>query len=271
VEPLSRVAGRVVTPPMGLLAEWALRDGKFDAGTLARQREALLGYTNLTCRVPTVRTAAPLRTAAAAAIEESIGSAADAMPAGAASARALWTPFPPARLPSRQVGDFFRAPLAPYRPRLSFVRGYRLEPDAARAWRRVAEGQVDLTREVLLDRRPDPDPSGPEALPLLVARLSEDRPEEVVAELTASNPGLLVVTDLHYPGWVAEEAGQRLPILKADGWFRAVALPAGTHRVVFRYRPISFYAGAALSAAALLTILWLWHLGEPIRLGRKAS
>ncbi len=270
VEPLARLAGRVVTPPMGALAAWTLRDGRFDAGALARQREALLGYTNLTCRVPTVRTAAPLKTAAAAAIEESIGPAEDALPAGAASARALWTPFAPARLPSRKIGEFFRAPLAPYRPRLSFVRGYRIEPDSARAWQRVASGQTDVVREVLVDRRPDPDPAGSDAPPLLVAQLSQDRPEEVVAEVTASYPGLLVLTDLHYPGWIAEEGGRRLPILKADGWFRAVSLPAGTHRVVFRYRPVAFYAGAAISAAALLTLLVLWHQGEPVRRGRAS-
>ncbi len=271
VEPLARLSGRVVTPPMSALAAWALRDGRFGADTLSRQREALLGYTNLTCRVATVRTAAPLRTAAAAAIEESIGSAEDAVPAGAASGRALWTPFPPARLPSRKIGEFFRAPLAPYRPRLSFVRGYRVEPDSARAWQRVASGQVDLVREVVVDRGPDPDPAGPGAAPpLLVAQLSQDRPEEVVAEVTTSYPGLLVLTDLHYPGWIAEENGRRLPMLKADGWFRAVSLPAGTHRVVFRYRPMAFYAGAAVSVAALLTLLVLWHRGEPLRVGRRA-
>ena len=126
---------------MSELVPWTLRDGSFDAATLARQREALLGYTNLTCGVPTVRTAAPLKTAGADAIERSIGPAEDAMPAGAASARALWTPFPPARLPSRKIGDFFRAPLAPYRPRLSFVGGYRVEPDPALAWGRVAAGK----------------------------------------------------------------------------------------------------------------------------------
>jgi uncharacterized membrane protein YfhO len=109
-----------------------------------------------------------------------------------------------------------------------------------------------------------------EAAPLLVARLSEDRPEQVVAELTTSTAGLLVVTDLHYPGWIAEAEGRRLPILRADGWFRAVALPAGTHRVVFRYRPVSFYAGAAISAAALLSMLLLWLRGEPVRRGRPA-
>jgi len=272
VESLARVAGRIVTPPMALLAGWTLRDGTFDAAMLRRQREALLGYTNLGCRIPTLRTAAPLKTSAAAAIEESVGAAEDALPAGAASARALWTPFPPARLPSRKIGDFFRAPLAPYRPRLSYVRGYRIEPDAERAWKRIASGEVDLTREVLLDRRPAPDPGGPPgATPLLVAHIASDEPEEVVAEVTASYAGLLVLTDLHYPGWIAEESGNRLPILRADGWFRAVALPAGTHRVVFRYRPTAFYAGAAISVAALLTLLVLWHRGEPVRLGRRAS
>jgi hypothetical protein len=262
---LSRTAGRVVTPPMGQLWMWTLRDDRFDAAMIERQREALLGYTNLLCRVPTVRTAAALRTAAAETIERSIGPAEDAMPAGAASGRVLWTPFPPARLPSRKIGDFFRAPLAPYRPRLSFLRSYRLEPDPARAWARIAAGEIDLTREVLLDRRPDPNPGNGEARPLLLARLAEDRPERVVAEVTSNQPGLLVLTDLDYPGWIAEEGGRRLSILRADGFFRAVALPAGTHRVVFRYRPVSFYAGAGISILALLTILVLWHSGEPVR------
>jgi hypothetical protein len=272
VRPLSSVGGRVITPPMAPLSGWALRDDRFDAAMLGRQREALLGYANLTCRVPTVRSAAALATRGAREIAAAIGDAEDAPPAGAASARVLWTPFRPAKLPSRQVDGFFRAPIAPYRPRLSFLHGYTIEPDPSRAWQSVASGRVDLTREVVLDRRPEPDPAkaGP-AAPLLIARLAEDRPESVVAEITTSLPGLLVLTDLHYPGWTAEEDGKRLPILRADGFFRAVALTPGQHRVVFRYRPISFYAGAAASAVAIVTILLLWLRGEPIRLGRRRA
>jgi hypothetical protein len=163
------------------------------------------------------------------------------------------------------VGDFFRAPLAPYRPRLSYLRGYAVEPNAERAWRRIASGTVDLTRDVLLDRRPIPDPGPGEDHPMLLARLAEDAPERVVADVTATYAGLLVLTDLDYPGWIAEEDGRRLPMLRADGFFRAVALPPGTHRVVFRYRPLAFYAGLALSALALLVALGLWASGEPAR------
>jgi len=270
--PLSAIAGRVITPPMAPLSGWALRDDRFDAAMLVRQREALLGYTNLICRIPVVRTAAALATRGAREISDAIGDAEEALPAGAASARVLWTPFRPAKLPSRQVDGFFRAPIAPYRPRLSFLHGYSIEPDASRAWQSVVSGRVDLTREVVLDRRPEPDPAkaGP-AAPLLIARLAEDRPETVVAELTTSLPGLLVLTDLNYPGWIAEEDGKRLPILRADGFFRAVALTPGQHRVVFRYRPVSFYAGAAASAVAIVTTLLLWLRGEPIRLGRRPA
>ena len=262
--------GRVATPRPEALWGWALRDGSFDAAFLARQREALIGYTNLTCGVATVRTAAPLPTAAAAAMASALGSGESARPAGAAGARALWTPFPPERLPSRRVDGFFRAPVAPYLPRLSWVRGYVVDADADRAWARVASGDVDVTRAAVLDRRPVPDPGVSTGAPMLLARLAEDRPERVVAEVTANEGGLLVLADLFYPGWIAEENGRRLPVLRANGYFRAVALPAGTHRVVFRYRPLSVFAGLGVSLAALGTLAALAYAGEPAVRRRSA-
>ncbi|HYR46983.1 MAG TPA: hypothetical protein VER78_08250, partial [Thermoanaerobaculia bacterium] len=141
---LARIPGRVLTPPTEDLARWVLKDPRFDAATLERQREALLGYTNLLSGVSTVRTAAPLATEGAARIAASIDAVKDP-PAAACpvSARLLWMPFQPARLGSARVGEFFRAPLNPYRMRLSFVQKYRVEPDAARAWERVAAGETD--------------------------------------------------------------------------------------------------------------------------------
>jgi hypothetical protein len=270
LDALGSLPGRVLTPPAQALSTWIVRDASYDAATIAREREALAGYTNLLFGVSTVRTAAALPAAGARSIADSIDAAADPVhAAGPVSARLLWTPFRPGPVPSRKVGEFFRAPIAPYRPRLSFVRSYRVEPSASRAWMRAAAGEIDVSREVLLDREPMPAPPAGARSPILLARLAEDLPEKVVAEIATNTPGILVVTDLHYPGWIAEESGRRLEILRADGFFRAVALPSGSHRVTFRYRPLSVLVGAAVSAAALLTVLLLAYQGEPVRVGRR--
>ena len=259
---LARVPGRILTPPMSELAPWVTRDWSFDAAMVRRQREALIGYTNLLAGVRTLRTAAALPTGTARRIADAIDAEPDPSRAGgAASGRVYWTPFLPNRLGSRKVGEFYRAPLNPYRPRISFVREYAVEPDAGRAWLRVARGESDWSRQVLLDREPSPRPQ-PAPGRYVIARIDEERPERVVADVNADAPGIVVLTDLAYPGWMATVDGGKAALLIADGCFRAVAVPAGSHRIVFRYRPISFYAGAAISLAALL-VLFGWAGGRP--------
>jgi hypothetical protein len=263
--PLSHLAGRVMTPPMGDVAVWVLQSMRFDVQTLRRQRQVFLGYTNLLYAVPTVRTAAALPTAAARAIADAADAPGSPMlAAGAAGARVLVTTSPPPDMGSHRAGEIFRAPINPYRSRLSFVGAFRVEPDAAKAWSRAARGETDWSREVLLERAPLPPLPPPRpGRPTLVARLAEDLPERVVAEMTSDSAGLLVLADLFYPGWSAEVDGHRAEILRADGVFRAVALPPGSHRIVFRYRPLSVWIGGALSAAALLSILALARGGRP--------
>ena len=248
---LSRISGRVLTPPDGQLVLWVLRDARFDAATLRRQRESLLGYTNLLAGISTVRTAAALPTQGQRRIVSSIDDGDPVRAGGAAGARLLWTPFLPSDLGSRKVGEFFRAPINPYRSRLSFVTSYRVEPAGERAWERAAKGEIDFTREVFLNREPDPRPAPSARRSFVVARIAEESAERVAADVNSDAAGILVLADLNYPGWTAEVDGRPAPILFADGYLRAVALSAGPHRVLFRYRPMAFYAGAAVSLVAL--------------------
>jgi hypothetical protein len=251
---LSRISGRVLTPPDGQLAAWVLRDARFDAATLRRQRESLLGYTNLLAGISTVRTAAALSTQGERRIVSSIDEGDPVRAGGAAGARLLWTPFLPPDLGSRKVGEFFRAPINPYRSRLSFVTSYRVEPAGERAWERAAKGEIDWTREVFLNREPDPRPAPSARRSFVVARIAEESAERVAADVNSDAAGILVLADLNYPGWTAEVDGRPAPILFADGYLRAVALSAGPHRVLFRYRSMAFYAGAAVSLLALATL-----------------
>jgi hypothetical protein len=75
---------------------------------------------------------------------------------------------------------------------------------------------------------------------------------EIRAKLTA--PGLVVLADQFFPGWelTVETAGvsKSQPILRTNRVLRGAVLPPGEHRLVYRYRPKSFYAGAIVSALA---------------------
>jgi hypothetical protein len=64
--------------------------------------------------------------------------------------------------------------------------------------------------------------------------------------------GLVVTGDPVAPGWRAWSDGTPMPIQESEGVLRAVAVPAGRHRIEFRYLPASVYWGAALSALGVL-------------------
>jgi hypothetical protein len=64
--------------------------------------------------------------------------------------------------------------------------------------------------------------------------------------------GLVVTGDPAFPGWHAWSDGKPTPIQESEGVLRAVAVPAGSHRIEFRYQPGSVYWGAALSVMGLL-------------------
>jgi len=90
-------------------------------------------------------------------------------------------------------------------------------------------------------------------------RIVVDEPQRMEIEVELRQAGLLVVSDLFYPGWTAEVAAadgrrEQVPILRTNRIMRGVALPAGKHRVAFAYRPPVFFAGAAVSAAACLAL-----------------
>jgi len=96
-----------------------------------------------------------------------------------------------------------------------------------------------------VDTRPGDEGAG-------MARVLSYQDRRVLCEVDARKPGYLVLLDSYYPGWQAYVDGKEAQILRANYAFRAVEVPAGKHRVEFSYRPLSFYAGLALSCMGLL-------------------
>ncbi|HNB51890.1 MAG TPA: YfhO family protein, partial [Anaerolineales bacterium] len=74
-------------------------------------------------------------------------------------------------------------------------------------------------------------------------------------EISADGPGLLVLSEIVYPGWRVEVDGQPAELLTVNGLLRGVNLPSGNHQVVFSFHPTTFYAGLGLFTIAVLIIL----------------
>ena len=87
------------------------------------------------------------------------------------------------------------------------------------------------------------------------ARIVDSRPDRVSIDVALSAPGYLVLVDAHDPGWRVFVDGRRDRLLRANIAFRAVALPQGSHRVEFHYRPTSVLIGLAVSLATAIAML----------------
>jgi hypothetical protein len=87
------------------------------------------------------------------------------------------------------------------------------------------------------------------------ATITSYEPERVDITVTFDSPGWLVLTDTHYPGWRATIDGRPTEIFQANLMFRAIAVPAGSHTVVYEFKPRSVQIGALISGLAALMLI----------------
>jgi len=141
-------------------------------------------------------------------------------------------------------------------PRVFLVSEYHLLPDAGAINREVLHGTLDLRQVVLLETQP--------SLILDEERDSTDQAtiaayglDSVEIAVSCSKDRMLVLTDNYYDAWHASVDGRSTEIFRADGSFRAVAVPAGSHRVTFWYSSPQLRLGAWTSVCGLIIAVGL--------------
>jgi hypothetical protein len=77
------------------------------------------------------------------------------------------------------------------------------------------------------------------------------------------SPGIVVLSQIYYPGWQVFVDGISAPILQTDYALTGVLVKEGTHAIRFLYRPASLRFGLAITlgtiliVAAMITVLYL--------------
>lgn len=60
----------------------------------------------------------------------------------------------------------------------------------------------------------------------------------VEIEYRADRPAWIVLNEIAAPGWMAQVDGREVPLLRSNALFRGACVPAGTHRLAFRFSPL---------------------------------
>jgi hypothetical protein len=126
----------------------------------------------------------------------------------------------------------------------------RDRPDVQGMLDLVREGAIDFRTTVLLDDPGPPDPEPATQSNGAVVREEPSGPNAFRFDVEAPAAGYLVVRDHDAPGWTARVDDVAVLHYRANGWFKAVRVPAGRHRVELDYRPRSFVMGMRASLVA---------------------
>ena len=147
-------------------------------------------------------------------------------------------------------------------PRAGLYANWRSGVDDEVALATLPRAEWDPHREVLIaEAIPAPESADANASVVPVRYLSYD-PKRIVLETDADATTVLLLNDKHHYGWRVTVDGQPAKLLRANFLMRGVHLPAGKHKVEFRFAPeekeaMVSLAGFGLGAAAFLALLFL--------------
>lgn len=119
----------------------------------------------------------------------------------------------------------------------------------------AAVGKVDLRHVAVADSRfRDILGSAPADTSDVKVRLTGYEANRLTYEVESGNGGVLIFSDIYYPGWKATVSGKETPIARANYILRAIRVPAGRHEIVMTFDPQTVHVTETVAYAALAVL-----------------
>ena len=103
--------------------------------------------------------------------------------------------------------------------------------------------------------------------------LKEYEASRLAYESTSTKGGVVVFSDIYYPGWSCTIDGKETPIARVNYVLRAIQVPAGKHSIVMSFYPKSVQVTETIAyiALALLVVLTLIYGLVSLRRSRRGQ
>jgi hypothetical protein len=155
----------------------------------------------------------------------------------------------------RRTGTLSLVPNPTFMPRAYFLYDVRVahtEDELAAAirdstWHHTSTAILEQDSPLHAALPPGPTPGS--------ARITAYDDNRVELEAVSPTEGIMVLSEVFYPGWKAFVDGSETAIMRTDYNLRGIVVPGGTHHVEFRFMPPPFVTGAWITAGALLVCL----------------
>ncbi|OGH10404.1 MAG: hypothetical protein A2857_05275 [Candidatus Levybacteria bacterium RIFCSPHIGHO2_01_FULL_36_15] len=139
-------------------------------------------------------------------------------------------------------------------PRAFIVGKYRVIKDDAKILSTLFSNKFMPFKEVIVEQDLNVKQENKIASNVKITKYSAD---QIEINTWSDKRGLLILTDVFYPGWEAEINGVNTPIYRSDYAFRSIVVPEGKHKIKFSYRPLSYKLGVNLALFGICGIIIL--------------
>ena len=101
------------------------------------------------------------------------------------------------------------------------------------------------------------------------ATLTFDSPNELHYDVESNGSGVLVFSEIYYPGWTATIDGNPVEVGRVNYVLRAISYPGGKHKVVLEFRPSTETMTTGVAYIALVLIALGFVLAAIIKFRKK--
>lgn len=146
-----------------------------------------------------------------------------------------------------------------YLPRAFFVDEYKVE-SGLNILTAMRDGTFNPRTTALLEENPGVQIDKPDST--ASATITEFGIHNITYDVNSTGNNMLVFSEIYYPaGWKAYIDGQETKIYKTDYLFRSIVVPAGQHKVEFKFEPAAYSTGKSISLGANVFVVLLLIAG----------
>lgn len=147
-------------------------------------------------------------------------------------------------------------------PRAFLATNIHIEKSSQRIIDLIFDSNFNLSENIILEEKPSELPSLQENFINLPSKsensfvtIKKYDPQTIKLLAKTDVPQILFLSDNYFPGWKAFVDNKETKIYRANYTFRSIYLPAGNHTVTFKYDPMSFKIGLAISVLSVIVLL----------------